>query len=196
MLGVMAGMTKLRRFRKTEKGQVLVEYAMVLPIFLIVIFSIIDLGWLVFQKNTFNYACRRASWEFNMKGHEEYVIGTKQELYITGYEADNELTHSFRTSSEKIGYLNIENINVSNSTIHIIPGVKTYKSKAPAHFSKVIEGEAEQTYTTTSFELKGKIKYKVEPLTPMGQTLLGKDFTFENDLYKIRRSRMRLERNY
>ncbi|HEY4544504.1 MAG TPA: TadE family protein [Tissierellaceae bacterium] len=189
-------MIKLRRFRKTEKGQMLVEYAMVLPVFLIVLFSIIDLGWLVFQKNTFNYACRRASWEFNMKQHEEYVLASNQELYISGYEADNELTHSFRKTSEKIGYLNIRNIDVSNSTIHIIPGRKTYKSKPPAHFTRVIPGEAEQTYTTTSFEIKGKIKYKVEPLTPMGQTLLGRDFTFENDLYKIRRSRMRLERAY
>ena len=42
MLEVMAGMSNLRKFRKTEKGQMLVEYAMVLPIFLIVLFSIID----------------------------------------------------------------------------------------------------------------------------------------------------------
>ncbi|MGN0383442.1 MAG: TadE/TadG family type IV pilus assembly protein [Eubacterium sp.] len=46
---------------KKEEGQAMVEFAMVLPIFLLVLCGIIDFGWLFFNQLSLNNACREAA---------------------------------------------------------------------------------------------------------------------------------------
>lgn len=47
--------------RRRDRGQGLVEFALVLPIFLLVLFGIIDLGRYVYVANAFNQAAREAA---------------------------------------------------------------------------------------------------------------------------------------
>lgn len=51
-------MTRLRRTRHSVRGQSLVEFALVLPLFLLLIFGIIDLGRGVFAYNAIQNAAR------------------------------------------------------------------------------------------------------------------------------------------
>ena len=51
----------MRRMRLEETGQALVEFALVLPIFLILVVGIFDLGRAVFQVNVLAYAAREGT---------------------------------------------------------------------------------------------------------------------------------------
>jgi hypothetical protein len=51
----------IRRRRDRSRGQALVEFALVLPIFLLLLFGLIDVGRYVYVTNSFNQAAREAA---------------------------------------------------------------------------------------------------------------------------------------
>ncbi len=64
-------MTRARRARD-RRGQALVEFALVVPIFLLLLFGLIDVGRYVYVSNAFNQAAREAArygaveqWQYN-----------------------------------------------------------------------------------------------------------------------------------
>jgi Flp pilus assembly protein TadG len=55
-------MARIRlRGRRRQRGQALMEFALVLPIFLLIIFGIIDIGRYVYVTNAFNEAAREGA---------------------------------------------------------------------------------------------------------------------------------------
>ena len=50
-----------KRFLKSEKGQAMVEFALVLPLLLILLCGIIDFGWLYYNQITLNNAAREGA---------------------------------------------------------------------------------------------------------------------------------------
>ena len=52
---------KLRHIIKKEHGQAMVEFALVLPILLLLIGGIIDFGWIFYNNISANNACREAA---------------------------------------------------------------------------------------------------------------------------------------
>ena len=50
----------LKRSRK-EDGQAMVEFALVLPVFLLILCGIIDFGWLFYNQLSLNNACREGA---------------------------------------------------------------------------------------------------------------------------------------
>lgn len=57
---------------RCESGQSLVEFALVLPMFLAIIFGIIDAGWMGYQAAVFNYSYANASWELASSSIVDY----------------------------------------------------------------------------------------------------------------------------
>jgi hypothetical protein len=51
----------MRRWRRNSRGQSLVEFALVLPIFLLIFFGLIDVGRVVYLQNAFNEAAREGA---------------------------------------------------------------------------------------------------------------------------------------
>lgn len=51
----------IKRFRKNEKGQGLVEFALILPILLLLLVAIVDFGWMIFVKTNLNNAAREGA---------------------------------------------------------------------------------------------------------------------------------------
>ena len=51
---------RLRKFKR-EDGQSMVEFALILPIFLLILCGIIDFGWLFYNQLSLNYACREGA---------------------------------------------------------------------------------------------------------------------------------------
>jgi len=51
----------LKRFLKNEDGQSLVEFALVLPVLLLLLCAIIDFGWLYYNQITLNNAAREGA---------------------------------------------------------------------------------------------------------------------------------------
>jgi len=55
------GRPKARRFRDDERAQALVEFALVMPIFLLLVTGIFDVARAVWQENTLAYAAREGT---------------------------------------------------------------------------------------------------------------------------------------
>ena len=57
-----------RRWADTGKrrtsGQALVEFALVFPLFIMILFAIIDFGWMAYQKAAFDYSRIHTSWDY------------------------------------------------------------------------------------------------------------------------------------
>ena len=51
----------LKRFLRSEKGQAMVEFALVLPLLLALLCGIIDFGWLYYNQITLNNAAREGA---------------------------------------------------------------------------------------------------------------------------------------
>ncbi|MEE1137978.1 MAG: TadE/TadG family type IV pilus assembly protein [Acutalibacteraceae bacterium] len=51
----------LRKKGKGEDGQAMVEFALILPIFLLILCGIIDFGWLFYNQLSLNNACREGA---------------------------------------------------------------------------------------------------------------------------------------
>ena len=51
----------LKRFLRSEKGQAMVEFALVLPLLLALLCAIIDFGWLYYNQITLNNAAREGA---------------------------------------------------------------------------------------------------------------------------------------
>ena len=47
--------------KKREDGQAMVEFALILPIFLLILCGIIDFGWLFYNQLSLNNACREGA---------------------------------------------------------------------------------------------------------------------------------------
>ncbi|MBR6620689.1 MAG: pilus assembly protein [Clostridia bacterium] len=47
--------------QKREEGQAMVEFALILPIFLLILCGIIDFGWLFYNQLSLNNACREGA---------------------------------------------------------------------------------------------------------------------------------------
>lgn len=60
----------IKRFRKNEKGQGLVEFALILPILLLLLVAIVDFGWLIFVKTNLNNAAREGARAYAVNENE------------------------------------------------------------------------------------------------------------------------------
>ena len=60
----------IKRFRKNEKGQGLVEFALILPILLLLLVAIVDFGWMIFVKTNLNNADREGARTYAVNENE------------------------------------------------------------------------------------------------------------------------------
>lgn len=65
---------KFIRKNKKEEGQTLVEFALILPILLLLVVGIIDFGWLFMAKITTNNAAREAARLYAVKGDKPAAV--------------------------------------------------------------------------------------------------------------------------
>lgn len=66
-------MNKLKKLIKSEKGQSMVEFALVLPILLMLLLGIAEFGWLFNAKITITSAAREGARVYAVKGKETNV---------------------------------------------------------------------------------------------------------------------------
>lgn len=102
---------------KSSKGQALIEFVIILPVFLMLIFAIIDFGRVIYEKNML-----------------ENVVSTASELYDSGKSYDEirsvinrEEANKFDiTIVEKDGYVTIR---ISETVRPITPGFSMLKNR-------------------------------------------------------------------
>lgn len=87
-------MSIFRRSRGRTRGQALVEFSLVFPIFMLVVFGIIDVGRYVYVTNAFNQAAREAArygsveqWQYGCPSS----VGTQNRLTCTQQVASDRM---------------------------------------------------------------------------------------------------------
>ncbi len=110
--------------RSAESGQSTVEFALVLPLLLAMIFGIIDAGWMGYQAAAFNYSYANASWDIASSSIVDYdyaavsagkvpdsvaEAGIKDSLRksaLPGYDPDDTMVtiHEVSLSNERSNY--------------------------------------------------------------------------------------------
>jgi Flp pilus assembly protein TadG len=83
------------RKRPTKRGQSLVEFALILPIFLLFLFGIIDLGRGVYAYNTIQNAAREAVRVAIVDQNEDVILAKAQKHAVGLGLTDSNITLSF-----------------------------------------------------------------------------------------------------
>ena len=159
-----------RRWADTAKrrtsGQALVEFVLVFPLFITILFAIIDFGWMAYQKAAFDYSRIHTSWDY--AGLD--VNNPSSTIFKLGYEktGPTESSETFtkgvsdavKDSIKKapsIGFdtneLTVENAKV---TISNVPSESTVPDR---------KGDATKaTRVTRQARLEATVKYNVKPI--------------------------------
>lgn len=174
-----------------EKGQAMIEFALVFPLFIIFVFFIIDVGWISYQKVIFSYTTRNITWEFYDKQIDNWVAQANQHYITEGWEADHKIKEKFVTSNANKGNkINPDRIRVRNSSISIYAGRRKYAYKVDyAGLDKAYRNDV--NFNTTTYEITSTIYYDLEPITPIANMFFKNGITLKNEVYKVRRGSMR-----
>ncbi len=91
----------MKKKLKNEKGQAMVEFALVLPILLLVVCGIIDFGWLIFNQLSLDNACR--------EGARYAAVYSEEELcpQMTETHVKNIIAPIFEDVDVSVTYTNI-----------------------------------------------------------------------------------------
>lgn len=85
--------------KRTESGQSLVEFALVLPLLLAIIFGIIDAGWMGYQAVAFNYSYANASWDLASSNIVDYDYRAVDKGTVSNSVAEEAIKDSLGASA-------------------------------------------------------------------------------------------------
>ena len=166
--GARGGIKNVQRLSKSEKGQALVEFAMVLPIYLFLLFLIINMGWIMFQYFSFDYAYREAAYEM-------VVIDE-----ATGAAANESIKSAI---IDKASWLDGDNLTVDNARIKV-----EYNEEVPYYTPMLEDGKLytlKQLQTWVYAEITADIQYDIKFLVPFGDDFISQ-ITVNKELIKER----------
>lgn len=166
---------------KREEGQAIVEFAIVIPFFILLLVAIMELGWISYQTNLFNYGYSHAAWDVTAEalGEEKpYEVKNKVEEY-KGAKVDALIADTIEQGAlwgfdkSKLSVQNASAKMYSEDSIFMVPG------KDPSL-------RVEATTITRYMEINAKLKYEIKPLTGIGSTFFSKMLVLEKDLNSLR----------
>ena len=153
--------------KRRTSGQALVEFALVFPLFIMILFAIIDFGWMAYQKAAFDYSRIHTSWDYagldvgnpsSTTFNWSYDKTSPTESSMT-YNSDR-VQAAVKSSIEKapsIGFDKNE-LTVTNAkvTISNVPSESTVPDR---------KGDATKaTKVTRQARLVATVKYNVKPI--------------------------------
>ena len=144
-----------RRWADTGKrrtsGQALVEFALVFPLFIMILFAIIDFGWMAYQKAAFDYSRIHTSWDY-----AGLDVGNPSSTTYDSARVQDAVKTSIK-KAPSIGFdtseLTVENAKVTISNVpseSTVPDRKNDPTKA--------------TKVTRQARLEATVKYNVKPI--------------------------------
>lgn len=158
---------KLFRLKKSEKGQGMVEFALVFPMFIFICLFIIEVGWIAYNYISFDYTYRVASWE--IRPYYDNTSPNPRDLY-------NQEVESLIYAKLKENGLSTRDIEITGASISF----KTKEEKV-VEINRRIEN-ARKYY----MEIKGDMTKKVPLITPVGKMFMGSSFPLTKKLDKLR----------
>lgn len=146
---------EMKHRKRGEHGQAMTEFALVLPIFLIMCFFIIDFGWIAYQKAAFDYSYMHASWEVvgsDLSKHGSYE--DKDSVSVPGSEA---AVADALSSNPFIGY-DPANLTVTSASATLYNSVS--KFSVPDRTGASSDADS----VTRHLALKAELSYEVKPI--------------------------------
>jgi hypothetical protein len=162
-------------FRKRkESGQALVEYALVLPLFLTVLCAIIDCAWVGYQYICFDYSYREASWELSVPDGDPSAPYT-----LTGSAAAGPIVANMEATA-----LGIERKNLS---INGNASIEQWSLRKADYYPALQRGSYEKKENYWRYmRIRAELTYRVYPPTPVGRAIFGDRLTYTKKLDKTR----------
>lgn len=137
--------------KRRTSGQALVEFALVFPLFIMILFAIIDFGWMAYQKAAFDYSRIHTSWDY-----AGLDVGNPSSKTYDSVRVQAAVKASI-AKAPSIGFdaseLTVENAKV---TISNVPSESTVpdRNNDPTRATKV----------TRQARLEATVKYNVKPI--------------------------------
>ena len=144
-----------RRWASTSKrrtsGQALVEFALVFPLFIAILFAIIDFGWMAYQKAAFDYSRIHTSWDY-----AGLDVGNPSSKTYDSARVQVAVEDSIK-KAPSIGFDASElKVDSASVTISNVPSDSTVPDR---------EGKATKaTKITRQAQLKARVTYKIKPI--------------------------------
>lgn len=158
---------KLFKFKKSEKGQGMVEFALVFPMFIFICLFIIEVGWIAYNYISFDYTYRVASWELRPRYNNE----EKYPRDLFGYEVENLIYDKLKENGLSTSGIKITGASISFSTKdEDVVTINNYTDRSRKYY----------------MEIKGNMTKEVPLITPVGKMFMGSNFPLTKKLDKLR----------
>lgn len=157
---------KFFKYKKNERGQGMVEFSLVFPMFIFICLFIIEVGWIAYNYISFDYNYRVASWEIRVP-------------------YNNDGTHNFPLYNDEVKkhvFYELKKNNVATDDLDIEDAsiVFTRKDKIVKRPEK---NDRESRYY---MKIQGKMIKNVTMITPVGKLFVGDSFKMSKKLDKLR----------
>ena len=158
----------LNKSFKREKGQAMVEFALVIGIFLLLSMAILDFGWIGYRYITFNYNYRVSTWNLTVD--------------------DPDIDYGYHWAEDGARYFLLEQfkkyaIGIKTSDIKIN---NPYISLETERKNITQPDGAVRLERRRYMNIKADISYSFPPLTPYGKFFFGDRITITKRLEKLR----------
>lgn len=154
--------------KRRTSGQALVEFALVFPLFIMILFAIIDFGWMAYQKAAFDYSRIHTSWDYagldvgnpsstTFNWSYEQTDPTKSQTYTTGVQ---DAVYESIKKAPSIGFDTSE-LTVTNAkvTISNVPSESTVPDRKQPD-----PDPTKATKVTRQARLEATVRYNVKPI--------------------------------
>lgn len=144
-----------KRSKRAEGGQAMTEFALVMPLFLIMCLFVIDFGWIAYQKAAFDYSYMHASWEVvstDLSKHGSYE--DKGSVSVPGAQ---KAVAEAMSGNAFIGY-DPANLSVSSASATLYNEVSTFS--VPDRQGNPTDADS----VTRHLALKAELSYQVKPI--------------------------------
>jgi hypothetical protein len=169
-----------KKFYRNECGQSIVEFGLILPLFLLILFFIVDFGWLAYQNASFEYGYMQASWTVSaddLGDMDELENVPSEKIYSGALVAD-----TIRSD------LNNSSIGISSDNLEVIDAKAVlYNEEEYFNVAGRVPGEKIKAVSRTRYmKLSAVLRYHAQPITYVGKIFFGDRVSFEKDLSRIR----------
>lgn len=165
----------IKNILKNEKAQGVLEFALILPIFIFIIFTIIDFTWFAYQSHSINYSYQKAGWEISLNeiGDNDDLEDIPSIKTITGSLASKIIKDRISNSADGIISSNLE-IENGKFTLHN----ERFNFKLPDRNNEILYGSRTNRY----LQINADIIYYIKPLTYVGKIFFGNSYEIKRKL--------------
>ena len=155
---------------RSESGQAMVEFALVIPVFLLVLFLIIDVCWIAFQKSCFEQSCRSVELSADMQAFcdSDSLADVPSENRLSAEKSASAISQCFSQSSFP-GFF-YSNFFVSSAQAVL------YNTRSAVSVPGRTSGSSTDSVVITRYvKIDADICYVIHPLTYVGRLLFSRD---------------------